>query len=131
MPRIKSEEVKRLNVTNGVTSSPKKTTNSGSTRKVRRWRPGTVALREIRKFQNNPKHNTRLVVPKAAMIRLFREIAQEQSIGGSVRFGKEALRALHTATESFVTEMFQKADKLRGHAKRKTLHPSDVQVMNE
>ena len=44
-----------------------------SVKKKRRWRPGTVALREIRKYQKS----TELLIRRAPFQRLVREVASE------------------------------------------------------
>ena len=46
---------------------------AGGIKRVHRFRPGTVALREIRKFQKS----TELLIRKLPFQRLVREIAQE------------------------------------------------------
>ena len=46
---------------------------AGGVKKPHRFRPGTVALREIRKFQKS----TELLIRKLPFQRLVREIAQE------------------------------------------------------
>ncbi len=70
-------------------------------RKPHRWRPGTVALREIQKFQKN----TDLLIRKAPFQRLVRKIAQ--------KFGKSDLRmqgtavlALQEAAKYFMVDVF-------------------------
>jgi histone H3/H4 len=56
-----------------------------------RYRPGTVALREIRKFQKS----TDLLLPKAAFHRLVKEVAQQVCAGGNIfRWNYQALLAL-------------------------------------
>lgn len=45
---------------------------SGGLKKVHRYKPGTVALREIRKYQKS----TELLIRKLPFQRLVREIAQ-------------------------------------------------------
>ena len=50
----------------------------GSARKKFRYRPGTVALREIRAYQSM----TQLLIPKLPFSRLVKEIANERSSQG-------------------------------------------------
>ena len=45
---------------------------TGGVKKPRRYRPGTVALREIRRFQRSVEH----LIPRMPFLRLIREIAQ-------------------------------------------------------
>merc|ERR1712014_453112 len=51
----------------------KKSAASGGVKKPHRYRPGTVALREIRKYQKS----TDLLIRKLPFQRLVREIAQD------------------------------------------------------
>ena len=55
---------------------------AGGVKKPHRYRPGTVALREIRKYQKS----TELLIRKAPFQRLVREIAQDFKNGKSARF---------------------------------------------
>ncbi|KAF8282840.1 hypothetical protein TcBrA4_0079930 [Trypanosoma cruzi] len=58
----------------------------------RRWRPGTVALREIRQFQRS----TDLLLQKAPFQRLVREVSGAQKEG--LRFQSSAILAAQEAT---------------------------------
>nr|CAB3464878.1 unnamed protein product [Digitaria exilis] len=62
---------------------------SGRKQKKRRWRPGTVALREIRKLQKSIK----LAIPFAPFVRLVREISTDYSTEVT-RWTPEALLAI-------------------------------------
>lgn len=88
----------------------------------RRWRSGTVALREIRRLSRS----TCTIFPKAPFHRLVREITQDIRPTVDFRFSQKGMSALHDAAEQFVMEKFIKADIARRHAKRKTLHVNDV-----
>ena len=73
----------------------------GGVKKPHRYRPGTVALREIRKYQKS----TELLIRKLAFMRLVREIAQDfksLKITTDIRFQTTALLALQEATESYL-----------------------------
>ncbi|OEL28444.1 hypothetical protein BAE44_0010538 [Dichanthelium oligosanthes] len=59
-------------------------------KKLHRWRPGTVALREIRKYQKS----TELLIPFAPFVRLVREITDFYSRGKVTRWTPEALLAM-------------------------------------
>ena len=66
------------------------------TRKPHRYRPGTVALREIRRYQKS----TELLIRKLPFQRLVREIAQD--LGKmSIRFQSGAIIALQEASEAY------------------------------
>jgi histone H3 len=62
--------------------------NAGGVRKPHRYRPGTVALREIRRYQKS----TELLLRKLPFQRLVREIAQD--FKSDLRFQSTAVLAL-------------------------------------
>lgn len=102
----------------------------GKQKKKRRWRAGTAALREIRRYQKS----TALLLRKAPFIRLIREIAQNYPIGpnGDVpRFEKAALAALHEVTEAYGVKVFQATNLAAIHAKRVTIMPQDIALQRE
>lgn len=88
--------------------------------KKRRYRPGVVALREIRKFQKT----TDLLIPKSPFQRLVREIARD--INTEMRFQSQAMLALQEAAEDYLIEIFQETNLCAIHAKRITINPRDV-----
>ena len=69
---------------------------TGGVRKPRRWRRGTVALREIRKYQKS----TELLIKKLPFQRLLREI--DQKIKHDLRFQSTAILALQEAAEDYL-----------------------------
>ena len=77
-------------------------------------------LREIKKAQ---KHEGNLV-PKASFTRLAREVAQE--LGANVRVTKSAFLSLQLATEDFLGDLMENANKLAMHRKKVTLNPCDM-----
>lgn len=95
----------------------------GSTiKKAHRWRPGTVALREIRKYQKSAN----LLIPKLPFQRLSREIAQ--SFNADLRFQATALAALQEAAEAYITGLFEDSNLCAIHGKRVTIQPKDMQL---
>ena len=74
---------------------------SGGIKKPHRYRPGTVALREIRKYQKS----TELLIRKLPFQRLVREIAQ--SFKSDLRFQSSAIGALQEAAEAFLVGLFE------------------------
>lgn len=76
-------------------------------RKPHRYRPGTVALREIRRYQKG----TELLLPKAPCARWIREIAQNcKGLDNEpMRFNSDAIEALRTAAEDLAVSLFKKA----------------------
>ena len=87
-----------------------------------RYRPGTVALREIRKFQKS----TELLIRKLPFQRVVREIAQEYK--SDLRFQTQAVLALQEATEAFLIGLFEDTNLCAIHAKRVTIMPKDMQL---
>ena len=63
--------------------------SQGGVKKPHRYRPGTVALREIRRYQKG----TDLLIKKLPFQRLVREIAQDMGHSGK-RFQSSAIAAL-------------------------------------
>ncbi|XP_049597047.1 histone H3-like centromeric protein A [Syngnathus scovelli] len=89
----------------------------------RRYRPGTKALMEIRKFQKS----TELLIGKAPFSRLVREVCQ--SYGRSaLRWQVFALMALQEAAEALLVLLFSDANLCAIHAKRVTIFPRDLQL---
>jgi histone H3 len=85
-------------------------------RKPRRWHPGTVAKREIRKLSRS----TNLLFPKLSFNRLVREVCQNVCADGK-SFTSNAILAIQEAAEVYVTETFHKANMARMHSGRETL----------
>jgi histone H3 len=93
-----------------------------ATKKPHRYRPGTVALREIRRYQKS----TELLLRKMPFQRLVREIAQEFKT--DLRFQSSAIAALQEASESYLVGLFEDSNLCAIHAKRVTVAPKDIQL---
>ena len=91
-------------------------------KKKRRFRPGTVALRQIRHFQKS----TDLLIRKLPFQRLVRELAQECK--SDLRFQGSAVLALQEAAEAYLTALFEDTNLCAIHAKRVTIMPKDMQL---
>ena len=89
-------------------------------KKKHRYRPGTVALREIKKIQKG----TNLLLRKLPFQRLVREIVQEQ--GHDLKFQSVAMEVLQEATEAYMILTFENANLCAIHAKRVTIMPKDL-----
>ena len=74
---------------------------TGGVKKPHRYRPGTVALREIRKYQKS----TELLIRKLPFQRLVREIAQDFKT--DLRFQSTAIMALQEAAEAYLVGLFE------------------------
>jgi histone H3 len=96
--------------------------STGGVKKPHRFRPGTVALREIRKYQKS----TELLIRKLPFQRLVREVAQE--FKQDLRFQSHAITALQEASEAYLTSLFEDTNLCAIHAKRVTIFPKDMQL---
>ncbi|KAJ1440560.1 histone-fold-containing protein, partial [Ochromonadaceae sp. CCMP2298] len=113
---------------------------SGGVKKPHRYRPGTVALREIRKYQST----TELLFRKLPFQRLCRELADsileeyqdlhgykktEGKLGpGEVRFSSSAFLAIQEAAEAHLVSIFEDTNLAAIHAKRVTILPKDIEL---
>ncbi|KAL3146538.1 5-hydroxytryptamine receptor 4 [Trebouxia sp. C0010 RCD-2024] len=122
---------------------------TGGVKKPHRYRPGTVALREIRKYQKS----TELLIRKLPFQRLVREIAQDFKTGvchasvaafgcqhvrnslnvvafvcADLRFQSSAVLALQEAAEAYLVSLFEDTNLCAIHAKRVTIMPKDIQL---
>ena len=95
---------------------------TGGVKKPHRYRPGTVALREIRRYQKS----TDLLIRKLPFQRLVREIAQD--FKNDLRFQGTAILALQEASESYLVSLFEDTNLCAIHAKRVTIMPKDIQL---
>jgi histone H3 len=90
-------------------------------RKIR-YRPGTVALREIKRYQKS----TSMLLPRAPFQRLVRSICS--GIDHDLRFASNALVALQESTEAYLTGVFEDANLCAIHAKRVTIMKKDMEL---
>ena len=107
----------------------KKSGVKGGVKKLRRYRPGTVALKEIRRYQKS----TDLLIRKLPFQQLVREIASDDKIitsplRGKVRFQSAAVMALQEALEAYLVGLFEDTNLCAIHAKRVTIMPKDIQL---
>lgn len=115
-----------------------------------RYKPGTVALREIRRYQRT----TDLLLLKLPFSRLVRPLARDihrdissptlqadndgqvreiglslvPAGGDSLRWQSQAIMALQEATEAFVVHLFEDTNLCAIHAKRVTIQQKDMQL---
>ena len=98
---------------------------TAATPKARRFRPGTVALKEIRRFQKS----TDLLIPRLPFSRLVKEIAVRESRSSGVaglRFQSSALFALQEAAEAYLVALMEDTVLCCVHARRVTIMPKDM-----
>ena len=101
----------------------------GGVKKRYRYRPGTVALKQIRQYQKS----TELLIRKLPFQRLVREIASNSEViklplCGKVRFQSAAIMALQEATEAYLVGLFEDSNLCAIHARRVTIMPKDIQL---
>lgn len=104
--------------------APKKAAGPGI-KKPHRFRPGTVALREIRRYQKSFD----LLIPKLPFQRWVREIALKYSTNPEgLRFRKDTIMALQEAAEAFLVMHFESTNLNAIHAKRVTIMDKDSRL---
>jgi histone H3/H4 len=96
-------------------------------KKKHRWRSGTVALREIKKYQTS----TELLLRKLPFQRLVREIAQQYSTssGEPYRFSSGAMKNMQEAAEPAVVSLLEQAQEITLVRKRVTVSPKDMHTV--
>ena len=94
--------------------------NAGGKKKPHRYRPGTVALREIRRYQKS----TEFLIKKAPFQRWVRELAQDFKV--DLRMKGSALQLLQEGFEVYLVQKMEAINLLAIHAKRVTITPKDV-----
>ena len=98
------------------------TIGKNAIKKPHRYKPGTVALREIKKYQKS----TDLLIRKLPFQRLVREVATDYKT--DLRFQSSAVLALQEASESYLVGLFEDTNLCAIHAKRVTIMPKDMQL---
>jgi histone H3 len=106
----------------GKDSKKAAATPAGGMKKSHRYRPGTVALREIRKYQKS----TDLLIRKLPFQRLVKSVAVD--IKSDVRFQSSAMMALQEATEAYLVGLFEDTNLCAIHARRVTIMVRDMQL---
>jgi histone H3 len=86
--------------------------NGGGIKRPHRYRPGTAALKEIRKYQKS----TELLIRKLPFQRLVKEIALKHNV--DLRFQSAAILALQESAEAYLVGLFEDTNLCAIHAKR-------------
>lgn len=105
-----------------ASKAARKSVASSGVKKPHRYRPGTVALREIRRYQKS----TELLIRKLPFQRLVREIAMESK--SDLRFQSTAIAALQEAAEAYLVSLFEDVNLCAIHSKRVTIMVRDIQL---
>lgn len=133
---FKKEKAKKKGKTPAQTSSPQKSksTKGGKTKskskkssekKSKHFKPGTVALREIRRFQKL----SGLITSKEAFRRLVREIGQDFQT--DLRFSAQAFNIVQLYIETRIVKLLEDALLVAIHAKRITPKPKDIHLVRQ
>eukprot|EP00741_Cyanophora_paradoxa_P017361 tig00020961_g16771.t1 len=124
MPRVKKKPRKSAKAAPAAPPKAKKHTKTESPgKRPYRYRPGTVALREIRRYQKT----TELLLRKLPFQRLVFEVAHDLGATDK-RFQSSSVLALQEASEAYLVGVFQDANLCAIHAKRVTIMPKDMQL---
>ena len=99
-------------------------------KKPHRYRPGMVALREIRRYQRSTDN----LIKQTPFQKLIREISQEYRIcpdgpgtpSVQVRFQSTTIAALQEAAENYIVGLFEDVNLLAIHARQVTIMPRDI-----
>ncbi|KAE9412855.1 hypothetical protein Angca_002902, partial [Angiostrongylus cantonensis] len=95
---------------------------TGGVNKPHRYRPGTVTLREIRRYQKS----TALLISKLPFHRLVRKVAQDYR--ADVRFQSSAVMTLQEASGAYLVGLFEDTNLCTVHAKRVTVMAKNIQL---
>ena len=121
MARTKNTVMQKLRRQGLLVSHPKPQKPQAEKKKIR-YRPGTAALRQIRKYQKT----TQLLIRKLPFQRLVKQIAQ--SYRAEFRFQSAAVHALQEAAEAYLVGLFEDVNLCAIHAKRVTIMPKDLHL---
>lgn len=95
---------------------------NGGVKRPLRYRPGTVALREIRKYQKT----TDLLIRKLPFQRFVREVAQDYKT--DIKFQSSAMECLQEAAEAYLVGLFEDTLRCALHARRITIQAKDMKL---
>lgn len=124
---------KKANRDSSKIPSKKAKVDPPSQSKKRKWRPGTVALREIRKYQKSEM----LLIPRAPFARLCREVMNDVYTREDMswwrrirdviphRWSATALLAIQSAAEAYLVDLMHDGQYAAIHRKRITLTKQD------
>ena len=118
---------KKTSTTGIPTGRSRPRVNKRKLKKPRRYRPGTVALREIVRYQKS----TELLIRKIPFQRLLREISQEVCLEKdipNVKYQSTAILALQEAAEDFLVRMFSQVNDIAICGKLVTIQQKHVQL---
>lgn len=118
----RTKETARKGPKKSVGKKAKKASGGSGVKKPRRFRPGTVALREIKRYQKG----TDLLLRKAPFQRLVRELSVQGKDG--LRFQSAAVLAIQEATEAYLISLLADTNLCAIHTRRVTIMPKDIHL---
>jgi histone H3 len=95
---------------------------TGGVKKPHHYRPGTIALREIRHYQKL----TDLLIRRLLFLRLVRKIAQD--FKGDLRFTSTSILVHQETAEAYLVGLFEDTNLCAIHSKRVAIMPKDIQL---
>ncbi len=104
------------------TEKPSPPSISKTSPKKRRFKPGTVALREIRKEQQNINYS----IPRAPFKKLLQEIAQY--FGDNLRFSKDSVDMIQTYIETYIITILDNSNLIAIHNKKQSVKSKDIHL---
>mmetsp|Transcript_11941 Transcript_11941/g.18014 ORF Transcript_11941/g.18014 Transcript_11941/m.18014 type:complete len:212 (+) Transcript_11941:180-815(+) len=124
MSQVKAEEATQSTKKGGKKTKGGTTKASQGTASATASTPGATSQASS---QPTPSYSpaTDLFIAKACFQRLVRELAKKMA---PVRFEAQALLALQEASEAYLQGLYEDADTLALHGRRKTVRVSDVQL---
>ena len=120
---VKAPKRSTKGATGGTKGKKLPVSQQGQKKMPHRYHPGTVALREIQRYQKS----TELLIRKLPFQRLVREIAQNLT-KANICFQSGAIMALQEASEAYLVGLLEDSNLCVIHAKRVTIMPKDIQL---
>ena len=99
----------------------KKSTNDSGEPKKHRFKPGTVALRDIKKLQRVYNH---LVLAKSPFERMIREVLEQN--GCQAKISKQVFTIMQYYLESYLLDIVHQSNLAALHANRVKMLPEDI-----
>lgn len=119
----KKEDDKTVKGKKVITTKKGNESNERKHRKQYKHKPGTAALMDIRRLQKS----TDLLMSKAPIIKLIKEISQSQN--KDMRWRAEALELLQHYAENKAVEFFQDTNRAAIHGGRVTVMKQDIRFV--
>ena len=107
-----------------ASKAQKSNKSNAGVKKPHRYRPGTVALREIRRYQKSAD----LLIRKLPFARVVKEVTYNDVKPTDKRYTATAMLGLQEAAEFQLVGLFENANLCAIHAKRVTVMPKDIQL---